>query len=37
MKTNRSIKPAQQPNRPVVLTPAEVAAVAGGWGQIRGF
>lgn len=38
MKTNtRSSKPAQQPARPVVLTPAEVAAVAGGWGQLRGF
>lgn len=38
MKINtRSSKPVQQPARPVVLTPAEVAAVGGGWGNIRGF
>ena len=41
MKTNtRQSKPVQ-PARPVVLTPAEVGAVAGGgggdWGNIRGI
>ncbi len=37
MINTRSSKPVQQPVRPVALTPAEVAAVAGGWGNIRGF
>lgn len=38
MKTNtRSSKPVQQPARPVVLTSAEVAAVAGGWSNIQAF
>lgn len=36
MKTN-SPSPKKQPVRPVALTPAEVAAVAGGWGNIRSF
>ena len=42
MKTNiRSSKPVQQSARPVVLTPAEVAAVAGGeatsWVRVQSF
>ena len=38
MKTNtRSSKPAQQLARPVVLTPAEIAAVSGGYGNITPF